>query len=332
MLRIIFTPADHGRVRLSATPHLLWETVLSIHRIRDPAPDARHRPWLAETASLTRRPAFRSALRLLRQLIPPHGYFPDFLTPLHGRSDLESSVEVVTRTPSGQLDGDLRRLGRNRPLSPGALELLTEPAGGIEKLATALLTYHRTALAPFWEDLEADVRAERADRTRLLLDAGPGALMATLHPTIRWLPPVLEADYPVHRELHLRGRGLLLIPSAFCARTPVAFADPALPPLLVYPLTQTSPAGPRVTDKRHDSLARLLGSTRATVLRTLTTADPTTGTEIARFAGLPVSTVSEHTVALRQARLIETRPFRNNTLHTLTPLGAAVIAVHSPRP
>src|SRR5438876_12229110 len=46
--------------------------------------------------------------------------------------------------------------------------------------------------------------------------------------------------YPVHRDLRLDGRGLRLVPSFFCRGTPVALADPELPPTLVYPLDHSS--------------------------------------------------------------------------------------------
>ncbi|MFF4273396.1 hypothetical protein [Streptomyces sp. NPDC001536] len=58
-----------------------------------------------------------------------------------------------------------------------------------------------------------------------------------LAPSIRWRPPVLElGKYPTECDIHLNGRGLLLIPSYFCRNTPVSLADPDLPPVLLYPL------------------------------------------------------------------------------------------------
>ena len=46
----------------------------------------------------------------------------------------------------------------------------------------------------------------------------------------RWRYPILEADFPQDFDLHLDGRGLLLIPAFFCVRYPVKLFDPALPP------------------------------------------------------------------------------------------------------
>ncbi len=54
---------------------------------------------------------------------------------------------------------------------------------------------------------------------------------------------MLEVSYAVDRDLHLEGRGLRLVPSYLCRGTPTAFADPALPPTIVYPVDQPEYAG-----------------------------------------------------------------------------------------
>ena len=93
------------------------------------------------------------------------------------------------------------------------------------------------AIGPYWTRIEAAVEADRGRRARAVLDGGADGLLASLRPAMRWNAGVLEvAHYPVSRELHLDGRGLLLVPSFFCARTPVTLLDPDLPPVLVYPV------------------------------------------------------------------------------------------------
>jgi len=68
-------------------------------------------------------------------------------------------------------------------------------------------------------------------------DHEPDTTRSGLTPLFRWRWPVLEAPYPLDKDVHLAGRGLLLVPSYFCRRMPVTFADPGLPPVLVYPIT-----------------------------------------------------------------------------------------------
>jgi DNA-binding transcriptional ArsR family regulator len=160
---------------------------------------------------------------------------------------------------------------------------------------------------------------------------------------MRWRPPVLECDYPVARDMRLDGRGLLLIPSYFCRRTPVALADPSLPPTLVYPARVTGvpayeawPGGtggttgasgvPGIThdpDPARARLARLLGHTRAAVLQSV--GGDCTTTELARRAGVSVSSASEHAAVLRGAGLISSGRERNTVRHTLTPVGLALL-------
>ena len=73
-------------------------------------------------------------------------------------------------------------------------------------------------------------------------------------------------------------------------------------------------------------LAALLGRTRAKAIRGI--AAGCTTTELARAPGVAPATASEHATVLRNARLISTRRHRNAVLHTLTPLGAALLDVN----
>ncbi|MGC9544412.1 ArsR/SmtB family transcription factor [Streptomyces sp. UG1] len=95
---------------------------------------------------------------------------------------------------------------------------------------------------------------------------------------------MLEADYPVDKDIHLDGRGLLLIPSY---------------------------------------LARLLGHTRAAVLQAL--GGDCTTSELARRAGVSISSASEHAAVLRGAGLVSSTRQRNAVHHSLTPVGLALL-------
>ena len=176
----------------------------------------------------------------------------------------------AARHPGGPHPGGARtaggnaapRDGRRRLPCPEVLaEGRTEPLG---RLISTLRAYHRAAVEPYWPHIRASVEADRALRGRALLDGGADELLATLPPMIRWRAPVLEADYPVDRELHLDGRGLLLQPSFFCRGTPVVYRDPRLPPVLVYPVTH--PGAPASAEPG-PWLGRLVGHTRSAVLR-----------------------------------------------------------------
>jgi hypothetical protein len=191
--------------------------------------------------------------------------------------------------------------------------------------------YHSLAVTPYWSRIQAAVEADRARRARAMLDGGPEGLLASLRPSMRWADGVLEVlDYPDSRELRLDGRGLLLVPSFFCARTPVALLDPTLPPVLVYPvdrlgglLGEAGPGAGRHPEGTREALAALLGRTRAAVLEAAD--DGCTTGEVARRLRISAAAASQHTTVLRNAGLLVSHRDRNTVLHTLTPLGRAVL-------
>ncbi|MEV0736699.1 winged helix-turn-helix domain-containing protein [Streptomyces sp. NPDC050549] len=73
----------------------------------------------------------------------------------------------------------------------------------------------------------------------------------------------------------------------------------------------------------HVPLGALLGSTRARVLRCV--ADGLTTGELAQVVGISQSAASRHASVLRDAGLTTSRQIGPTVLHTLTPLGAALL-------
>jgi DNA-binding transcriptional ArsR family regulator len=128
------------------------------------------------------------------------------------------------------------------------------------------------------------------------------------------------------RDIHLGGRGLLIIPSYFCVRAPITLADADLPPVLLYPIVH-EPAGlDRSFEVRSDGgrqLTALLGRTRAAVLRALGTGATTS--EIANRLAISPASASEHATVLRNAGLIASGRERNTVIHALTPLGQTLL-------
>ncbi|MEU8518228.1 winged helix-turn-helix domain-containing protein [Streptomyces sp. NBC_01216] len=320
MLRIHFTGNDLAGVRMAARPDVLWETILSFHRLRDRRGNVVYGEWRSET-----RTRLNGETRLLAALVPSRGYFPDFLTPAEGLGGLDEGLAAVRATSPERLRAELALLGAARPggrTVPHSLRLLAE--GGAEsfsRLIGALRSYHRAAVEPYLPHIRARVEADRAMRGRALLDGGTEELLASLPRMLRWRAPVLESDYPVDRDLYLDGRGLLLQPSYFCRGTPVVLRDPALPPVLVYPITHCE--APTVREPGGSSLAKLVGTTRSAVLHAI--GDGGTTSELARRAGVSLASASQHAGVLREAGLVATLRHGNAVLHTLTPLGAALL-------
>ena len=318
MLRIRFAAEDLGRVRVARRPHALWETVLSLHALQ-----TRQRTvlpgWREAALARLSTPHASAALRILRPLVPVRGYFPDFLTPDGGEA-IADGIAAVLSTPRRRVAAELELLAAG-----GAAPVLGPftSGGGLGQLGDALAHYHQAALGPYLSRIRALVDADRAVRARALLDGGVEALLGTMRPVLRWRPPVLEADYPVEQELSLDGRGLLLVPSVFCGRTPITLLDPSLPPTLVYPVGDGGgPDAPECAG----GLAALIGRTRGEVLCRLAGAEAGASTgELARLLDISAASASQHASVLRRSGLVVSRRDGSAVVHHITPLGTALL-------
>ena len=323
MLRIHFTADDLARVRVASGPDPMWETLLSLHMLAGQGSAVMFGPWRQRV-----RPRLNPAVRLLTRLAPAKGYSADFLTPPGWSRDLESGIDAVLSTPRPRLRADLTMLAADRPLPGWVNPLADGDLDTLHQLGTAIRGYFDAALAPHWGLLDGQISADRARRARSMIDGGTELLLATLHPTMAWESPVLHVAYPYDRDFHLNGRGLLLIPSFFCWRMPVTVKSPDLPPTLVYPIEHDHGWDrhhvPRPATGR--GLAALVGQTRAAVLRALAAHDQgCTTTELARHVSVSPSSASEHAATLRNAGLTVARHHGKRVLHTLTPLGRALL-------
>lgn len=334
MLRIHFTAEDVARVRIARRPDALWEVALSLHLLQSRAAALVFDPWRREVAHALRQAGMAPTLRALSWLNPLGPYFPDFLTPVPGAAELDEGLDAVLRTPRSQLHREMTALTGRRRAPEWARRLAEGDPIQLRRTTGALRAYHRVAVAPYLPWVRGEVEREAAARREELAEQGVRGLLDGLAPLMRWRPPVLEVEYPVDRELHLAGRGLLLLPSFFCVVRPVAPADPGQPPVLVYPVehdllwsAEAQPAEPGC----EQPLTRLLGTTRAAVLETVADGSLTT-TEVARRTGISPATASHHTSVLREARLITTQRDGNRVQHALTHLGHALLEHPGPAP
>ncbi|MFI1353347.1 ArsR/SmtB family transcription factor [Streptomyces sp. NPDC020898] len=337
MLRVHFTSEDIARVRVAVTPDPLWEITNSFQALAGKDDPLAFGDWRRLV-----RPLLGPADRMLAALLPPRGYTPDFLTPdppdardapdtSDRTPDLERAVDAVLTTPRTTLRRDLTRLAASpcrprRPLPAGVRALAEGEPAALRRLGAGLHTYHRRALVPFATHIQAHLDADLATRARAALEGGTDGLLASFRPVLRWESPVLEAPYPVDRELRLDGRGLVLQPGFFCSRRPVMVASPSpeRTPVLVYPVQHTPgwARGRSATD-RGTELGVLLGRTRAAILADVLTGR-TTG-ELARRNGVSGAAASQHTAVLRRAGLVLSVRRSRYVLHTITPAGAALL-------
>ena len=240
MLKVYFTQQDLARTRVAEGADPLWETVLSLQRLRESPTEPALAAWRRHVVRHGPGP-----LRTLIPLVPRHGYFPDFLTPYAAVHGVEPGLEAVMSTPKERLRKELTMLAAQQPLPAWVADIADGEPAAMRHLARSLRTYHHQAIAPGWPRVAASVGGDRALRLHALGQSGAEAMLRTFGPAMRWRSPVLEVGYPVERELRLEGRGLLFVPSYFCT-DPIALADDTLPPVLVYPASAPAKAaGPR---------------------------------------------------------------------------------------
>jgi DNA-binding transcriptional ArsR family regulator len=302
MLRLHFSPSDLGRVRLRGTLGPVAETLLALQTLggsphaRDAGP---YGEWRRRV--LARLPSVAAAARSL-----PPGTAAGLYAYAGPAATIEEAMVAVrlSRTNAG---------GRREHTPVG-------------RLAALLAVSYESGIAPNWPAMRAHLDAEYANRARVLAEGGIDRLFGTLHPGLVWRPPVLELRGPQSGERDLAGRGLDVVPAVFCHGVPEIFLPAVGPAVLIYPAgadPATTPRPEPVDRAIPDGLADLLGQTRAAVLAALA-GGSTTG-ELARKLRISPAGASQHATVLRRAGLILSTRRGNSVLHTLTPLGSALL-------
>ena len=204
MLRFHFTGEDLARTRIATTPDPMWEVLLSLYvlQVRDTSPvfDNWRRGVHGRLGAST---------RILLDLVPPRGYTPDFLTPAGGSATMGQGLEQLAATPRRVAERHLAELAGERRLPAWTRDFAAGRAPARRKVADAVAAYHRSAIAPIWDQIRGAFETNRARRAELLVDHGIERLLSELHPLTRWRPPVLEIAYPYERDVQLDGRGML---------------------------------------------------------------------------------------------------------------------------
>lgn len=318
MVRFVFTVEDLARTRFAVSP--MWETVRSLLALRDPSTAALHVPWLR---SLSGR-LDGVALEPVVALIPPTGYMPDFLTPPPAGplGDIAADLDALRRTPVRQIRHDMELFRGQHPRARVTEAWLEHPRRELGRVAATLEAYWERAIAPAWPRIREFLDADIAHRARRLTDAGPAALFGELHPGVTWHGDHLDVVVPRHEAvIELRGRGLILMPSAFASTRPGTIDEEPWAPTVVYPargIATLWDEGARAPE----GVARLVGATRAAVLADL--GAPRSTTDLARRLGRSPANVSHHVHALHDAGLLTRRREGRTVLYVRTPLGDAL--------
>jgi DNA-binding transcriptional ArsR family regulator len=323
MLRIYFTSEDIARTRIAMTHDPLWELVLSMHMLRGQRGDLLFTDWRRTTAAALRDTRLGRNAGLMSALMPTCGYFPDFLNPIVPGHNIEAGLEAIRSTPVRALERDLVRMTVPSHLRAAVRALATGEPAALRDLTATMRAYYAAAVAPQRRILEAAIEHDRAVRVREMALRGVEGLMASLAPLVEYSDGELRVLSHPDQEIHLDGRGLLLVPSYFCVIHPMTMFDEALLPVLVYPVERRHDLLPEGAGDRRRGLAALIGPTRAAVLAAAS--DGRTTTDLARRVGISAGSASEQATVLRESGLIVSRRDGNRMIHQVTPLGKAIL-------
>ncbi|MCX4692902.1 helix-turn-helix transcriptional regulator [Streptomyces sp. NBC_01408] len=251
-------------------------------------------------------------------------------------------ADLLRRRSGGTVFGRWRDLASQkttlrlppRPPVPDHLDLLAQADGRIPRQRGSSenildTDFYASAIAPYWERINAYLRADADHRSRIFLSGGVEALLGTLHGRIAWHSPVLELDNGLDAEIHPEGAGLLIVPSLFLHSRPVVYTGSGgsgAPPVLVYPVPLEAVTAATIwgdSEQSGRALGALMGRTRAGVLLALT--ESRTTTQLGRRLGISAAAASQHTAVLREAGLITSRRKLNAVLHSLTDLGHTLL-------
>ncbi|MEU7756091.1 helix-turn-helix transcriptional regulator [Micromonospora sp. NPDC049171] len=318
MLRLHLGPADLCRVRFADRLHPVGTALLAGQWLRDPTVAAMA-PTLAERAAAVEGTGdAQAATATLRHLLPARGRLPDFVTPLSGLESVEAGLDAIRATPAERIRVETIEAYAQVATSPLRRRFAAADPEVLDLFGGAVRTWFEAVLAPLWPDLTSAYRQQVTCASQRLAQHGLDGLLAGLHPAIRWREPVLEVRTWWSGELPGTGHGLILLPSPLAGPRPRVLVQPGHPILLVYPTVL--PTLGATTEG--DSLGRLLGATRALVLRRLANEGGMTTTVLSRAVGISLSSASEHATALRSAGLVASEREGGAVRHHLTALGA----------
>jgi hypothetical protein len=296
VIRIEFPPADLAGLRFAHSP--MVEVVASGFALSQP-----QRHWMYSAWRARVRPRLAGVDTFLTLLRGPTCYVPDFLTPVPAiaRPSLDDELRTIAATPLDRVAAEVAAAWAGHRAPPEVARFETDPAGALAELIAQVRRYFRLAIAPIWPRLRATAEGEIAHRALAAAEHGPRALLAGLHPKLRWDGSALLLGYAKRQDWAHDGSPLALMPAAFAG--PMVYTTTGTPsgralwyPPRGYADIWSSPGGPST------ALAALLGPTRAAVLTLL--AVPCSTGEVAEALRLAPATASHHLTTLRDAGLV----------------------------
>lgn len=332
-MRIDVSPADLARCRYAISP--LGETVAALRLAAGRRAAGALQPWV-----LRARPRY-DALRRARPEVGAlvatfhgNGYHADFIQPPPAGVGMSFADELaaVRRTPPARARAELDRNLADAPPPPAYAHRILRAPEVVDRLADGIEAAWHALVAPEWPRLRVILERDVVQRAGRLAIGGWAGALADLDPRVRWdsdghAGAIVVRTRTTATERHrlgrhrLGGQGLLFMPTVFGQL--ICFVEPPWPYALVYPARGIGDLlGPAHRGRPAGALDRLVGASRAAVLRAL--AVPATTSQLATTLGLALGTVGDHLAVLRDAGLVERTRLGRSVRYRLTTLGEAL--------
>lgn len=299
MVRVRLAPEDAVSVRFAISP--LIELAYSTRVLSASSSHTAHLTWSKQV-----RPALAHLdLRAFRALHQAPAYTPDFIhpPPMSPQPDLEGELDRMAATPVGQVRAEVLRAYEGHGSLPAVLQPFVEDTrDAVLNLQRVLREYWRLAIAPYWPRIRDVLDSDIFYRARQVADGGARGALSDIHPRVGWQGGDLTIDKPAECQFTLRGRGLLLVPSAFIWPGLGVISDAQWQPTVIYGVRGINLLWDPAADPPPKALTAVVGGTRAAMLGALAT--PRTTADLARSLELTAGAVSQHVTILRNAGLL----------------------------
>lgn len=322
-LSIEISTADLAGTRFAVSP--LAETISGLQQLAQPAPSSRVKGW----AAWAREELAHQPLRLAAAwplLVNGRPSWPQFLLPAPAttRTSIDDDLEAMLQTTPRDVIENLQRVfGPDLP--PAARELADAPGERLAVVAAELRAAHDRLVRPHWARIQALLETDIAHRAARLTSGGAARLFADLHRDVVWSDDHLTV-LTDQRDAAAAPGGLVLLPVALGADRVIVKRNTTTWTTLRYPCRGIAALDGVVYQlPAPDNTIQLLGRSKATLLRALTS--PATTTDVARELGTTASAVAQHLTVLRANGLVDRRRHGRRVIYTTAPLGRALLDV-----
>ncbi|MFC4910821.1 ArsR/SmtB family transcription factor [Actinomadura gamaensis] len=283
-------------------------------------------PWVRRA-----RPTFRAlmddpSVRALAFLRRRGGYMADFVTPPPERVHvtLEEQLAQVRATPLALARHELAQNRAGLPAPDRAVRTVLDSDDVVDLLANGLARAFGALIEPDWPTIRTIFERDLLYRAGRLAVYGWAEALAGLSPRVHWHPSetggAIELAGLEGPRTSLNGAGLLFQPSVFAG---LGYStEPPWRNTLLYRARGVAALWLRDAPP-NDGLPKLIGRTRADVLRALD--EPTTTTRLSALLGMSLGNVGDHLAVLRDCGLVARDRYGRAVLYRRTELGEALL-------